>query len=78
MFLENSCTFYDRQVILLNIVILRSSLAQNSQAVHHRDFRKVRQLNKSNPLRYMTNGSKNKETTFCRISTPLSGSLAMG
>ena len=43
MFLENSCTFYDRQVILLNIVILRSSLAQNSQAVHHRDFRKVRQ-----------------------------------
>ena len=43
MFLENSCTFYDRRVMLLNIVILRSSLAQNVQAVHHRDFEKVRQ-----------------------------------
>ena len=42
MFLENSCMFYDRQVMLLSIVILRSSLAQNVQAVHHRDFEKVR------------------------------------
>ena len=25
MFLENSCTFYDREIILLNIVLLRSS-----------------------------------------------------
>ena len=43
IFPENTCTFYDRQIILLNIVTLRSSLAQNDQAVHQRDFGKVRQ-----------------------------------
>ena len=42
MFLENSSTFYNRQVLLLNIVILRSSLVQNVQAVHHSDFKKLR------------------------------------
>ena len=44
MFLENGCTFYDRQIILLNIVVSRSSKAQNVQAVHQRDFGKVRQV----------------------------------
>ena len=43
MLFENSCTFYDRQIMLLNIVILRSSLAQNAQAVYHRGFGKVTQ-----------------------------------
>ena len=34
---------YDRQIILLNIVVLRCSSAQDAQAVHHRNFRKIRQ-----------------------------------
>ena len=42
MFLENSSAFYDRQIILFNIVILSSSLVQDAQAVHHRNFSKVR------------------------------------
>ena len=44
MFVENSCTFYGKQYILLNIVLLTSSLAQNVQAVYQRDFGKVRQV----------------------------------
>ena len=49
MFPENGCAFYNRQIILLNIVLSRSSEAQNVQAVHQGDFGKVRQfkLNKS-------------------------------
>ena len=39
MFIENSYT----QIIPLNIVLLRSSFAQNARAVHQRDFGKVRQ-----------------------------------
>ena len=35
--------FYDRQIILLNIVVLRSFWAQNAQAAHQRDLGKVRQ-----------------------------------
>ena len=35
-------------------------------------------LNKSNPLRYITNRSKNDKTKFCHILTPWSGFLAMG
>ena len=31
-------------------------------------------FNKSNPLRYMTNGSKNPKNDFCCIFTPLLGS----
>ena len=38
---------------------------------------KLDKLNKSNPLRYMINASKNK-TKFYHIFTPLSGSLAKG
>ena len=38
---------------------------------------KLDNLNKSNLLRYMINGSKNKKAIFCRILTPWSGSLAM-
>ena len=34
---------YDRQIMLLNIVVLRCSSAQDAQAVHHRNFRKIRQ-----------------------------------
>ena len=43
MFLENSCTFYDRQIVLLDIVLLRKSEAQNVQDVNQRDFGKIRQ-----------------------------------
>ena len=75
MFLENSCTFYDRQIILLNIVILRSSLAQN--AVHQRDFGKVTQAKQINPLRYTKNGSENKKTKFCRILIPCSEKIEL-
>ena len=39
---------------------------------------KLDKLNKSNPLRYIINGSKNKKSKFCRILTPWSGSLALG
>ena len=49
MFLENSCTFHNRQIVLHNIVILRSSLAQIVQAVHHRDFGRVRQAKQIKP-----------------------------
>ena len=37
---------------------------------------KLDKLNKSNPLRYMINASKNK-TKFCHSFTPWSGSLAI-
>ena len=43
MFLENSCTFYDRQIVLLDIVLLKKSEAQNVQDVNQRDFGKIRQ-----------------------------------
>ena len=33
--------------------------------------------NKSNPLRYMINGVRNKKARFCHILTPRFGSLAM-
>ena len=33
-FLENSYTFYVRQIILPNIVLLRSSLTRDVQVVH--------------------------------------------
>ena len=59
MFLENGCTFYERQIILFIIVLSRSSYAQNAQAAqtaHHR----LNKLNKSYPLRHMANVSKNK------------------
>ena len=39
---------------------------------------KLDKLSKSNKLRYMTNGSKNKKTKFCRILTRWPGSLAVG
>ena len=42
-FLENSYTFYVRQIILPNIVLLRTSLTRNVQAVHQREIGKVRQ-----------------------------------
>ena len=61
MFLENSCTFYDRQIMLLSIVLLIIFWAQNVPAVRHI---------KSTPLRYMTNGNKNEKTKFYRILTP--------
>ena len=57
---------YDRQIILLNIVVLRCSSAQDAQAVHHRNFRKIRQAKQIK--------SKIKKL----ILTPWSGSLAMG
>ena len=40
VFLENSYTCCDRQIILLNIVLLRSSF--NAQAAYWRDLGKVR------------------------------------
>ena len=42
-FLENSYTFYARQIILTNIVLLRSSLTRNVQIVHQMEIGKVRQ-----------------------------------
>ena len=42
-FLENSYTFYVRQIILPNIVLLRSSLTRNGQVVHQREIGKGRQ-----------------------------------
>ena len=42
------------------------------------NLKQLHKVNKLNPLSYMTNGSKNKETKFCRIFTPWSGSLAVG
>ena len=39
---------------------------------------KLDKLSKSNPLIYMTNGSKNKKTNFCFILTAWPGSLAVG
>ena len=59
MFLKNSCTLYYTQIIPINIVLLRSSYAQNVQAVHQGD--KLGKLNKSNPLWYMINCSKKKQ-----------------
>ena len=40
-FLENSYTFYARQIILTNIVLLRSSLTQNVQVAYQREIGKV-------------------------------------
>ena len=44
LFLENGYTFYGRQIMLLNIVPLRSFWAQNAQAAYQRDLGKVRQI----------------------------------
>ena len=63
---KSSHLSYDRQIILLNIVVLRCSSAQDAQAVHHRNFRKMRQAKQIK--------SKIKRL----ILTPWSGSLAMG
>ena len=43
MLVEDSCTFYGREIILLDIVLSRSSKAENIQSVLHSDFGKVRQ-----------------------------------
>ena len=43
LFLENGCKCYDRQIMLLNIVLLRSFSAQKALAAHQRYLRKVRQ-----------------------------------
>lgn len=51
MFLENSCTINNTQVILLNI-------AHTVQTGHQGDLRKKGQA-KSNPLSYMVNVSQN-------------------
>ena len=44
MFLEKSCTFYDRKFILVNMALLRSSSAQNIQNAHHSDFGIAKQI----------------------------------
>ena len=41
-FLENSAMFNNTQIILLNIVLVKRSRAQNVQIVHQGDFGKVR------------------------------------
>ena len=68
MFLENSCTLYDTKCPKL-----KTSKLSIKGILENLD-----KLNKSNPLRYMVNGIKNKKTKFCRILTPWFGSLAMG
>ena len=42
-FLGNSYMFYVRQVILPNIVLLRSSLTRNGQVLHQREIGKGRE-----------------------------------
>ena len=68
MFLENSCTLYDKKCPKLKM----SKLSITGI------LKKLDNLNKSNPLRYMINGIKNEKTKFFRILTPWFGSLAMG
>ena len=68
LFLENGCTFYNRQIILLNIVLLKSSWVQKALAAHQRYLGKVRQAREikfTQFYRFMTNGSQNKKTNFC-------------
>ena len=46
-FLENSYMLYVRQIILPNIVLLRSFLTRNVQVVHQREIGKVTQAKQS-------------------------------
>ena len=62
MLLENSTTFYDRQIILLNISSFKKFLMSNLSIIGI--LEKLDNLNKSNPLKYLTNGSKNKKRNF--------------
>ena len=62
IFHENNYTFCERQIILTNIVLLRSYKTRNVQVSHQREIEKIRQ---------MINASKNK-TKFCLIFTPWS------
>ena len=41
MFLKNGCIFYERYIIVLNIVLSKNSEAQIIYAVNQRDFGKV-------------------------------------
>ena len=59
MFFEKTCRFYDRQTMLRNVVILRSSLAQNVQIVHHRDFWKVTQAKQIKSTQIYDKNKKN-------------------
>ena len=66
-----SCTFYGRQIKLLNVLKMFKPSMKGS-------LEKLDMLNKSKPLRYITNGNKNKKTNFWHILTPWSGFLAKG
>ena len=59
---EYNYTFCERQIIMPNIVLLRSSKTRNVQASHQSEIEKIRQ---------MLNASKTK-TKFCHIFTPWS------
>ena len=50
-FLENSYTFYDRQIILPRIVLLRSSWTRNVRFVNQRKIGKVRQAKQIRSIR---------------------------
>ena len=86
VFLENSCTFNNTQIILLDGTIgmelkelykvpLRTTWYQNVLNVHQ-EYWKECMLNRSNPL--ITNGSKIQKHSFCCILTSLLGSRLMG
>ena len=70
MLLQNGCTFYDRQIIVLNVVLFGSFKLKIYKLLIIGIFENLDKLNKSDPLRYMANGSKNNETKFCHILTP--------
>ena len=63
MFLENGCVLYGRQVILLNIVLLRSPKLKMFKMSIKGILEKLGKLNKSNPLRCISS-SKSKKLNF--------------
>ena len=74
MFHENACTFYDRQIILLNIVKVKLYY------LLVKDFGK---LTKSSYTNQINSGkwlmvAKIRKSKFCYILIPWSGSLAVG
>ena len=77
---KNGCTFYDRQIILLNTVFWGIPELKMPKLLIKGIYEKLDKLEKANPLRYIANDTKNKSTDFCLHFDPIlgSGSLLMG
>ena len=60
MFIENSCTFDKGQIALLNIILNRVPKSKMSKLLIKDILVKLHNLNKSNSLILMANGSNNK------------------